>query len=146
MFRALGRRLGIHRLLEQQDPGRRLVQAARAAGAALLVTDCACCRQSMGWGRYGACEACWEEVSHERSPGCSNCGKRIPLPIPGAGTRCGVCDLDAAPFTSVASYGSYAGRLREMVHALKYHGRTRLGRPLGSLMAAGLIAAGVPSG
>ena len=32
MFRALGRRLGIHRLLEQQDPGRRLVQAARAAG------------------------------------------------------------------------------------------------------------------
>lgn len=143
MFRALGRRLGFKSFLDHLDPGRHLLEAARAAGAALLSADCPCCRQPMGWGRYGVCEACWEEVEPVRAAGCAICGAAGSRFAPEAGSRCRDCRIESAPFAAVTSYGNYGEKLRELVHALKYEGRARLGRPLGSLAAAGLIVSGV---
>ena len=49
----------------------------RNAGAALLAAPCACCGQPMGWGRYGVCPFCWQEVVTFRIPACGACGEPL---------------------------------------------------------------------
>lgn len=100
----------------------------------------------MGWGRYGVCEACWEEVAPFTSSGCAICGGAIPQRAAGARARCQACRDAAPPFAAVAAYGAYAGRLRELIHALKFHGRERLAGPLGRLAASGLRSSGFLGG
>lgn len=79
------------------------------------------------------------------APDCVACAR--PLEAPSAGPVCPACWSSIAPLTAqefppgvrpliaeIASAGAYEGALREIVHALKYHGRRSLAAPLAALM------------
>lgn len=69
---------------------------------------------------------------------CSQCG--LPFagdrPLDSDTPRCGECRKGDPAFDLARSYGLYEGRLREAILQLKFHGRERLGRRLGSLLFA----------
>jgi len=143
MFRFLGRRLGVDRALRGLRPGPAAAEAARSVGAALLASDCVCCRRPMGWGRHGVCEACWDEAAPFGEPRCRGCGGSIRGAEGDTPRRCAACREAPGPFAGLAAYGRYSGRLRELVHALKFHDRPGLAKPLGSLLASTLVEAGL---
>jgi hypothetical protein len=47
---------------------------------------------------------------------CSVCGERLASPFAAAGERCGLCRRAEPPFAKAVAYGSYDGRLRELIH------------------------------
>lgn len=80
------------------------------------------------------------------APTCAAC--RTPLPAPSRGALCHLCwnaiasdrpDITTLPprpslLSKTGAIGPYEGRLRDVIHALKYDGRRSLARPLGQLM------------
>ena len=80
-------------------------------------------------------------------PPCAACAQVLPHPLDGA-----VCEQCWASITRSAplyehldgrhavdwacAVGLYEGRLRDIIHALKYEGRRSIGKPLGGLMRA----------
>lgn len=69
------------------------------------------------------------------APLCAAC--RGPLDTRRTGPVCATCWslIRPAPETPAArAAGLYEGSLRQIIHALKYHGHTALARPLGALM------------
>ena len=105
----------------------------------------------MGWGRSGACASCWEEVVPFAGPVCSRCGAQLPGggDEPGAAPVCGACAGAETGFAALAAYGSYQGRLRGLVRALKYKRSPGLAKPLGRMIAERLTGpslSGCPPG
>ena len=82
----------------------------------------------MGWGRYGVCDSCWQEAAAD--PGLLRTTGAVSVGTPWA-------------FDSVAAWGRYEGRLRELVQSLKYDGRFRLARPLGEFLSEAFVASGL---
>lgn len=124
-------------------PLRAVTWLLRAAGAAALAADCPCCEQPMGWGRRGVCEPCWDEVLPLRGAACSRCGARLPVEAATAGSPdlCGACAGVRRHYAALAAFGSYQGRLRDLVRALKYRQRPGLAAPLGRMVAETLLRA-----
>jgi ComF family protein len=60
---------------------------------------------------------------------------RFPLDETG---RCMLCRLGLRGFDAVYSYGSYEGKLRDLIHVFKYGGVRPLARPFGRLLALAL--------
>ncbi|HZE88445.1 MAG TPA: ComF family protein [Verrucomicrobiae bacterium] len=116
--------------------------AIRDVGAALLESDCPCCRHPMGSGRHGACEACWGEIRALPDRECALCGALTAPPGAAPAPVC-ACLAAVSPITGAAAHGEYAGRLRELIHALKFHDRGRLAIPLGRLAADALERRGL---
>lgn len=50
-------------------------------------------------------------------------------------TVCRPCRLAPPPFVRAVSFGPYAGRMRDAIHALKYDGLTPVARRLGRMLA-----------
>lgn len=90
--------------------------AANALLAALIAPPCACCGRVLDEPLAGAvCGACWDAVAAAVVPHSTE-GLRL--------------------LAHVAAVGPYDGRLREVIHALKYDGRQSVAPPLARLMAA----------
>lgn len=49
-------------------------------------------------------------------------------------TTCQICKTYPLPFARIRSYALYQGRLRPLIHAMKYHRNARLARHVGELM------------
>ena len=94
----------------------------------------------MGWGRYGVCEFCWSEAVRFRRAACDLCGRPRTA---GPGRTCSGCAGARRVCSAVAAWGPYEGRLRGLVHALKYGARPRLARPLGEMILEALLAEGL---
>ncbi|MBI3448257.1 MAG: ComF family protein [Acidobacteria bacterium] len=124
MFGLQSLAFGLSRVIRRALTVEGVAAALRDVGGALLEADCPCCRHPMGWGRFGACEACWDEV--------------VPLPE-GAG---GALELPS-PIAGASAYGAYAGRLRDLIHALKFRDLGRLAVPLGRLATGALEGRGL---
>lgn len=105
-----------------------------------------------------ACLLCGERLPPDTpaTEFCPGCHAGMPAPAPG---RCPVCAIahrtpmpslhhceaclrQPPPFTRVHAVGPYAGTLQEAVQRFKYHGQLPLERPLGSLLATAVLAAG----
>jgi len=78
--------------------------------------------------------------------GATRAGGAAPLSsvtsAPPARGRCGACAAEPPSFEYARAAGAYAGPLREALHALKFHGRRALARPLAALVreqCAGLL-------
>ncbi|HEY3067568.1 MAG TPA: ComF family protein [Methylomirabilota bacterium] len=93
---------------------------------------CPVCASRLGRGRRDPlCGDCWSAIDRITGPGCATCG----LPFPTFGTdRCGSCAADPPAFDYARAAAAYAGPLREALHALKFHGRRGLARPLAALV------------
>jgi ComF family protein len=85
--------------------------------AVVFAPECAACARPLDSPSHGpVCSSCWSSIE--------------PLTDPVQNFSPGVRPL----VEKIASAGEYDGALREVVHALKYHGRRSLARPLGALM------------
>jgi ComF family protein len=134
--------------------------------AAVLAAPCVVCGQILEEPTRGAaCEGCWNTIRFITPPYCISCGE----PFPSArtlelgsghslgtyerstvicravsGPRCARC-ADRPPMVDTArALGAYTGTLRELVHALKYHGRRSVAPRLAALVRArcGAVLAG----
>jgi ComF family protein len=104
----------------------------------LLAPACASCEKPLDEPTRGpVCRSCWHTIRAFIPPLCEVCGD----PLPSwriISVDCGECPRCRRPPHHVSrtrSIGDYDGRLRAIVHALKYDGRRSLARPLAALLA-----------
>ena len=113
---------------------------ADAVIALLLAPCCAACDTPLDRPTQGCvCAACWNTIHPLTEPLCETCGDALPTwrTAAIAAHRCARCRRLPRAITVGRAIAAYEGRLRDIVHALKYGGRRSVARPLAHLMAAG---------
>ena len=112
---------------------------ADAIVAVLLAPCCAACDAPLDRPTQGCvCPACWGDIHSLTEPLCETCGDALPTwrIATIAAHRCARCRRIPRVITVGRAIAAYEGRLRDIVHALKYGGRRSIARPLARLMAA----------
>jgi ComF family protein len=114
-----------------------MMTAADAVLSVVLAPSCAACGSLLDHPTRGpVCAGCWSSILPLTPPLCDRCGD--PLPSWRVVSRplalCPRCRRAASDVSSARAIGAYDGRLRSIVHALKYEGRRSLARPLAALM------------
>jgi ComF family protein len=108
---------------------------------ALFAPPCAACGNVIPRPLDGAvCDACWSAIRPLTPPLCGGCGDPLPSWRVASLTasRCARCRRRVRDVRAMAAVGAYEGRLRDVVHALKYGGRLSVaGRLSGLMLAAG---------
>jgi len=79
------------------------------------------------------CLRCSEDL------GVASFGATQVSPFKPADQLCQPCRLAPPPFQRAVAYGSYAGNLRSLIHALKYDGMLPVAERLGALLAESLL-------
>ncbi len=79
------------------------------------------------------CERCRQGIRLIAPPFCERCGRPFD-PLAQGAPICSECRQGEFRFDGARSAGRFEGTLREAIHALKYHGRTRLAQPLGEML------------
>jgi ComF family protein len=127
-------------------PGRRLRGALgripgglAAAGTnlldALLPTGCSLCGDELADRRDALCLSCDIAVRAAcNQPYCMRCGQTV-SPHAGHETACPTCDRQRFRFDSAVRVGAYAGGLRTLLRAFKFHAREELDRDLSARLA-----------
>ncbi len=93
-------------------------------GCALLPDSCSLCGSPLPRLSFvPICDACWTEIPVQSGALCSRCGDSLEAPPAKAGIspECRACRLAPPPFVRAIAYGPYEGRMRDALHALKYH-------------------------
>jgi len=93
------------------------------------------------------CNACWTEIPVQRDPLCQRCGDSldsISAQIPAksdsrAASSCRACRLAPPPFERAVAWGIYQGRLRDLIHALKYDRLYPVATKLGEVLARAIM-------
>ena len=114
-----------------------ITNAADAILSVLLAPSCAACGRLLDQPTGGpVCAGCWNSILPLTPPLCDRCGDPLPswrvisLPL----ALCPRCRRTTSDVSRARAIGGYDGRLRSIVHALKYEGRRSLARPLADLM------------
>lgn len=105
----------------------------------LLAPCCAACDAPLAEPTRGAlCAGCWSSVHPLTEPLCHTCGDALPTWRVSALERkqCARCRRIPRVITCGRAVAAYDGRLRDILHALKYRGRRSLARPLAGLMVS----------
>ncbi len=114
-----------------------------ALAQTFLPASCAICTAALPWrgSRAGVCPACWDSARRHLGPACPTCGN----PDVASGEECLACRASAPPWRAAASFGPYAGVLRELILLFKARGRDELAAPLGELLAETFRGAAWPA-
>jgi ComF family protein len=90
------------------------------------------------------CNACWIEIPVHGGSSCSRCGDSLDQALTNV---CRTCRIAPPPFERAVSYGSYTGRMRQAIHALKYQRIHPVAQKLGSMLGEAIaqLAAQAPS-
>ena len=92
---------------------------------------CPLCAARLGEGRRDPlCGGCWRSFTRLGPPWCARCGAPSVAPT----DRCPACRDPAFAFDYARAASVYGDAVREAIHALKFHGRRSLARPLGDLV------------
>lgn len=89
------------------------------------------------------CDACWTESPSDSGSVCSRCGDSLEWADPSNADNsrvCRACRLAPPSFERAVAYRTYEGRLRELVHALKYGGMRPAARELGRRLAGAIAS------
>jgi ComF family protein len=114
---------------------------ADSLSCALFPTPCALCGRSLlRLTRVPICDVCAAAPARQAGDLCSRCGESLELPNLSTGQSeeeplCRPCRLAPPAFAKAAAYGRYEGRLRELVHLLKYQGMRPVAQQLGRMVA-----------
>ncbi|MBN8913632.1 MAG: ComF family protein [Rhizobiales bacterium] len=117
------------------DAGR-FRKAFRALSDIVMPPVCLICRAPIA-GHDTLCARCWRDIDFIRPPLCDRLG--LPLPYATGGTMISAAAAaDPPPYDRARAVASYAGSMRTLVHALKFHDRHDVRRLLGKwLVEAG---------
>ena len=122
--------------------------------AVLFPADCRVCGVPLsGFTLLPVCPSCWNDLPAQTGVLCARCGEFLSHPIDphsivpenendqdGAPELCRPCRAAAPPFEQAVAHGVYAGKLRVLVHLLKYDGMEGLAARLGALAAEQAVA------
>jgi ComF family protein len=120
---------------------------ADSLSCALFPCSCALCGGSLlRLTRVPICDFCCSQFPAQTGVLCPCCGENLGIanlsPLAeddtGSDPLCQPCRLAPPAFVKAVAYGSYQGRLREMVHLLKYDGMQPVAGRLGTLLADSL--------
>lgn len=118
---------------------------AHALFATLFPSDCRLCGSLLETtSRLPVCAGCLAAVEPTLDRVCVICGERLLAEVPDS--ICGMCRRATPPFARARAYGSYDGRLRELIHLLKYEHVHPAAAYLGELLVRPLDAAAHESG
>ena len=119
------------------------VRSAENLGHALVSIffpdRCRLCESVLsGWSAAPVCADCLAELQPLSTPYfCARCGLPFESPAPLHGdVQCGACRRFPPAFEQTRCYGVYEGRLRRLIHLLKYERMEPLAKPLAEGMAA----------
>ena len=105
----------------------------------LIAPACAACDAPLERPALGCvCPGCWAAIHPLTEPLCETCGDALPtwrLSSVSA-TRCARCRRLPRVISAGRAVAPYEGRMRDILHALKYRGRRSVAKPLGHLMSA----------
>jgi ComF family protein len=119
---------------------------ALAALDLIFPAFCPACAAPLGAGRRDPlCGACWSAIPRLGPPLCDRCGIPFGVAAPGQAGVCLGCRVDPPPFDCARGAGTYAGPLRQALHAFKFRGQRALARPLAELMREQCDAVLIPS-
>ena len=133
--------LSIDGPLSETSRWRAIVRVLRspldALGSALLPASCILCGSPLPrLSSVPICDACWTEIPAESGDLCQRCGDTLDAPsVEGIVELCRACRLSPPAFARAVSFGTYDGRLREAIHALKYDRMHPAARKLGAMLA-----------
>jgi ComF family protein len=113
--------------------GRELLRAGLSTADLLVPPVCTACRTSVA-DHDTLCPDCWRSIDFIRPPLCDVLG--IPLPYDSGGPMVSAAALAAPPaYRRARAVAHYNGRLRELVHGLKYADQHHGGRLFGRWLA-----------
>ena len=114
-----------------------LQELAASLFAVVFPTSCSICGGEVAHaGDLGVCRQCWSGVEGWEGISCERCG----LPIvseraaDAAQVLCGACLANDPSFDVARAFGIYRGSLRLLILQLKFQGRERVGRRLGTML------------
>lgn len=109
-----------------------------AVMALVLAPCCAACGEPLDQPTRGCvCPACWSSIHPLTEPLCKTCGDALPTWRARTTTtqQCDRCRRRPRAITIGRAVAAYEGRLRDILHALKYEGRRSVARHLAQMMA-----------
>jgi ComF family protein len=117
----------------------------------LFPADCRVCGLPLsGFSLLPVCDSCWNQLPVQTGALCVRCGEVLSHPVApeswsdqdGASSAdlCRICRAAPPPFEKAVAHGVYAGKLRTLVHLLKYDGMESLATRLGALVADQALA------
>ncbi len=118
-----------------------------ALSCTLFPTSCSLCGSPLPHLSLAPiCAACWSEIPVRTGSTCARCGDTLAQPRVDCGL-CRPCRLAPPPFVKAVAYGPYEGRMRDLIHALKYDRLRPVARQLGHLLATtiGQLAGEAPA-
>jgi ComF family protein len=103
--------------------------------------DCRVCGLPLsGFSLLPVCDSCWNDLPPQNGPLCTRCGEALPAAPSSGPSECRLCRAAIPPFEKAVAHGVYAGKLKTLVHLLKYDGMEPLAKRLGVLAAERLLA------
>jgi ComF family protein len=93
------------------------------------------------------CKACWAEIPVQSDPLCQRCGDSLDV-LSGqilvnsdaqTASLCRACRLAPPPFVKAVAWAPYQGRMRDLIHALKYDRLCPVAAKLGVVLARAIM-------
>lgn len=81
------------------------------------------------------CSSCRGSLEPLQGPVCWECGVPLPGSLGDEGARCFYCLTRGFHFERARAWGSYCGKLREVIRHFKFEGQKRLAAPLADCLA-----------
>src|SRR3569833_1195536 len=110
-----------------------------AFASALLPASCTLCGSPLPrLSSVPICDVCWPEIPAQGGAVCERCGDGLDAPVVEgvpATQLCRSCRVAPPAFAKAVSFGTYEGRLREAIQALKYDRLHPAARKLGGMLA-----------
>lgn len=124
------------------EAARRPLRTALDSFAALLLpSDCRVCNEPLiRFSRIPVCDTCLHSLAPANVTACAICGETLDFAAPEAPALCAVCRRVPPRFDFAISFGSYDGRLRSLVHLLKYEQLRPVANVLGGKLAQAISA------
>ncbi|MGA9584382.1 MAG: ComF family protein [Terracidiphilus sp.] len=113
-----------------------------AIGSTVLPASCTLCSSPLPhFSSTPICNACWAEISDHHGPICQRCGDSVDQAAAeglSSSHLCRSCRIAPPSYARAVSFGTYDGRIRAAIHALKYDRIHPAGRRLGAILAAAI--------
>jgi len=108
----------------------------------LFPADCRVCGSPLyGFTLLPVCASCWNDLPAQSGALCVCCGEHLDSDPKFTGeTLCRPCRVAPPDFQKAVAHGVYEGKLRSLLHLLKYDRMEPLARPLGALLAEQILA------
>ena len=108
----------------------------------IFPSDCRVCGVPLaGFTLLPVCNFCWNDLPTQAGQLCARCGEALDWdPSATGATECRPCRAVPPDFTQAVAHGVYRGKLRTLLHLLKYDGMESVAKRFGVMLANQVLA------